>query len=120
MPAARFGLHYYPGGLRRAVAALGASQAKRIFLTAQTLDADEMHRIGFLTQLVARDALAATVDDYVAALRECDPAVVKSMKRQINALAAGDLQAAISRNDYEDSLRSSELRRRLAAIAKPS
>ena len=34
MPAARFGLHYYPGGLRRYVAALGAAQAKRLFLTA--------------------------------------------------------------------------------------
>ncbi|HEV7414368.1 MAG TPA: enoyl-CoA hydratase/isomerase family protein, partial [Casimicrobiaceae bacterium] len=57
MPAARFGLHYYPGGLRRAVAALGAAQAKRIFLTAQTIDADEMLRIGFLTELLDRRQL---------------------------------------------------------------
>src|SRR5205085_3573985 len=48
MPAARFGLHYYPGGLRRYVAAVGAAQAKRIFLTGQTLTAEEMVRIGFL------------------------------------------------------------------------
>ena len=54
MPAARFGLHYYPGGLRRYVRALGAAQAKRIFLTGQTLRAQEMLRIGFLTELVPR------------------------------------------------------------------
>src|SRR5215469_12851796 len=37
MPAAKFGLHYYPGGLRRFVAVVGLANAKRIFLTAQTL-----------------------------------------------------------------------------------
>ena len=66
MPAARFGLHYYPGGLRRAVAALGTAQAKRIFLTAQTIDADEMLRIGFLTELLDRRELPGRVDAYVA------------------------------------------------------
>jgi enoyl-CoA hydratase/carnithine racemase len=118
MPAARFGLHYYPGGLRRFVAALGAAQAKRIFLTAQTLRAEEMLRIGFLTELVARSKLEARVADYVAALAECEPAVVKSMKRQIDALAAGDSEQGDSREDYERSLASEELKRRLSALAK--
>ena len=57
MPAARFGLHYYPGGLRRYVTALGAAQAKRLFLTAQAIDADEMLRIGFY-ELVPVTAVA--------------------------------------------------------------
>ncbi len=61
MPAARFGLHFYPGGLRRAVAALGLAQAKRIYLTGVTLRAEEMLRIGFLTELVARGQLAKTL-----------------------------------------------------------
>ena len=114
MPAAKFGLHYYPGGLRRAVAALGASQAKRIFLTAQSIDADEMLRIGFLTELLERRDLARRVDEYVAALAECEPGVVKSMKRQIDAIAAGDPASGESRAAYEASLASDELRRRLA------
>ncbi|HSS71563.1 MAG TPA: enoyl-CoA hydratase/isomerase family protein [Casimicrobiaceae bacterium] len=118
MPAARFGLHYYPGGLRRFVAALGPAQAKRIFLTAQTLRAEEMLRIGFLTELVARSKLEARVAEYVAAITECEPAVVKSMKRQMNALAAGDREAGGSRQDYERSLASEELKRRLSALAK--
>lgn len=118
MPAARFGLHYYPGGLRRFVAALGPAQAKRIFLTAQTLRAEEMLRIGFLTELVARQKLEARVAEYVAAITECEPAVVKSMKRQMNALAAGDREQGGSRQDYERSLASEELKRRLSSLAK--
>jgi len=44
--------------------------------------------------------------------------VVKSMKRQINALAAGEQPQASSREDYERSLASEELKRRLAALGK--
>jgi hypothetical protein len=120
MPAAKFGLHYYPGGLRRAVAALGATQAKRIFLTAQTIDSDEMLRIGFLTELLDRRELSGRVDAYVAALAECEPGVVRSMKRQIDAIAAGDRTTAESRAAYEASLGSDELRRRLAKTGRQS
>ena len=115
MPAARFALHYYPGGLRRYVAALGLAQAKRLFLTAQTLGAEEMLRIGFLTELVEREALEAKVGEYIEALRQCAPEAVASMKRQLNAIGAGDKPAAESRASYEASLRSAELKRRLAA-----
>jgi enoyl-CoA hydratase/carnithine racemase len=118
MPAARFGLHYYPGGLRRFVAVVGLAQAKRIFLTAQTLRAEEMLRIGFLTELVARAKLDAKIAEYVAAIEECEAAVISTMKRQLNALAAGDAVEGSSREAYEASLRSNELRRRLTARAK--
>jgi len=120
MPAAKFGLHYYPGGLRRFVAVVGLANAKRIFLTAQTLRAEEMLRIGFLTELVTRAKLDAKVAEYVAAIEECEPTVVKSMKRQLNALAAGDNAEGRSREAYEASLASKELRRRLTALAKKS
>ena len=120
MPAARFGLHYYPGGLRRYVTALGVAQAKRLFLTAQTLDADEMLRTGFLTELVPKRALAAKVAEYVGALQKCQPTVVTSMKQQLNAIAAGNAGAAQARASYETSLRSAELRERLAALLAKS
>lgn len=118
MPAAKFGLHYYPGGLRRFVAVVGLANAKRIFLTAQTLRAEEMLRIGFLTELVTRAKLDDRVAEYVAAIEECEPSVVKSMKRQLNALAAGNNAEGSSREAYEASLASKELRRRLTALAK--
>ena len=118
MPAARFGLHYYPGGLRRYVTAVGAAEAKRIFLTGQTIGDEEMLRIGFLTDLVPRRALARTLAAYVAAIKSCEPSVQRSMKRQIDAIAAGDVGESASRDAYEASLASPELRRRLAALTE--
>jgi len=118
MPAARFGLHYHPGGLRRFTTQLGPAEAKRIFLTGQTLDAETMLRIGFLTDLVPREGLGARVDDYLNALAKCEPGVVRTMKQQIMAIAGGDRHVATTRRYYEDSLRSSELRARIGAIAK--
>ena len=118
MPAARFGLHYYPGGLRRYVTALGATQAKRVFLTAQTLDATEMLRIGFLTELVDASTPRARVAAYVAALEDCEPACrdldeTADERTRCRRPGAGRL-----RQDYERSLVSEELKRRLSALAK--
>src|SRR6059058_304852 len=62
MPAARLGLHYYKSGIRRYVSRLGIDNAKKLFLTAQKLDAQEMLRIGYLTGLVPADKLEAEVD----------------------------------------------------------
>jgi enoyl-CoA hydratase/carnithine racemase len=50
MPAARLGLHYYPSGIRRYASRLGVGAAKKLFLTAQKIDAAEMLRIGFSTR----------------------------------------------------------------------
>jgi len=116
MPAARFGLHYYPGGLRRFVAALGVTEAKRIFLTGQTLSGADMLRIGFLTDLVPRRDLQRTLGAYLAAIQACEPAVQRSMKRQLGAIAAGETVEAVSCEAYEASLASPELRRRLTAL----
>ena len=116
MPAARFGLHYYPGGLRRYVSTLGLAQAKRLFLTGQTLRAEEMLRIGFLTELVSPGRLERTLADTLAAIAQCEPSVVQSMKRQLNAIAAGDAAQMQAREAYETSLASAELKRRLDAL----
>jgi enoyl-CoA hydratase/carnithine racemase len=118
MPAARFGLHYYPGGLRRYVTAVGAAEAKRLFLTGQTIGDADMLRIGFLTDLVPRRLLEKTVAEYIAAIKACEPSVLRSMKRQIDAIAAGNAEESASREAYEASLASAELRRRLAALSE--
>ena len=57
MPAARLGLHYYPSGIARYASRLGVDNAKKLFLTAEKIDAAEMLRIGYLTALVPTDAL---------------------------------------------------------------
>jgi enoyl-CoA hydratase/carnithine racemase len=116
MPAAKFGLHYYPGGLRRFVTRLGPAATKKIFLTGQSLDADEMLRIGYLTDLVEPGALAEKVAAYVQAISQCEPDAVASMKRHIDALAHGSLSQDEGRAAYEASLRSPATAARLAAL----
>ena len=90
MPAARLGLHYYPGGMQRYVSRLGVDTAKRLFLLAERLDADELLRIGFLTQLVAPEALSDTVAKLAATLVANAPLAVQGMKTALNDIARGD------------------------------
>lgn len=87
MPAARFGLHYYPGGLRRYVARLGLSAASRLMLTAMTIETEEMLRIGFLSEVVARDALDDRIETCLEAIALTEPKVVAQMKAHLLALA---------------------------------
>jgi len=116
MPAARFGLHYYPGGLRRFVARLGPTATKKIFLTGLTLQAEEMLRIGFLTELVDPADLPRTVQSYVEAITQCEPEAVASMKLHIDQLAQGTWSEENGRLAYERSLRSAETASRLATL----
>jgi enoyl-CoA hydratase/carnithine racemase len=118
MPAARIGLHYYPGGMRRYVSALGLANAKRLFLTGMTIEAAEMLRIGFLTDLVDGTELTARVAYYVDAIRACEPNVVRSMKTQLNGIGRAEEDAFVARVEYERSLASDELRARLAALRR--
>lgn len=116
MPAARFGLHYYPGGLRRYVARLGLTAAKKLFLTGATIEADEMLRIGFLTDLVPADALEATVTRHLDAILACEPQAVALMKASLNAIGDGTVDWIAMRADYERTLRSQALQSRLQAL----
>jgi enoyl-CoA hydratase/carnithine racemase len=123
MPAAKFGLHYYAGGLRRYVSRLGLPAATKLMLTAMTIQTEEMLRIGFLTEVVERESLASCVDGYLEHIARTEPVVVAQMKRHLQALAraqaegaqAQALQASMEQA-YAASLRSDELHRRLQAL----
>jgi enoyl-CoA hydratase/carnithine racemase len=62
MPAARLGLHYYPSGMLRYVSRVGLNAAKKLFLTAERIQAPEMLAIGYLTSMVEPDELDAAVE----------------------------------------------------------
>ncbi|UYO55506.1 enoyl-CoA hydratase/isomerase family protein [Rhodopseudomonas palustris] len=118
MPAARLGLHYYPGGIKRYVSRLGIDNAKRLFLTAQRIDAAEMLRIGYLTAMVPMDRLDREVDALATTLAGNAPNAVAGMKRAINefARAAFDEQAADIR--ARASMRSDEIKEGIAAFTE--
>jgi len=89
MPAIRLGLHFYASGLRRYVTRLGLDQAKRLFLTAERIHADEMLRIGFLTELVASDTLADRVQALSETLAGMAPLALLGVKHHLNQIADG-------------------------------
>ena len=63
--------------------AMGARAAQRYFLTAERFTAAEAHRIGFVHEVVAADALDATVDGLLKALTGASPAAVTACKALI-------------------------------------
>ena len=80
------------------IRAMGARAAHRYFLTAERFAAQEAHRIGFVHELVAPDALDAKVDELVKALTSASPNAVRACKRLVQDVAerelTGDLIAA--------------------------
>jgi enoyl-CoA hydratase len=91
MPAARLGIIYYPAGIERYVSRLGVAAAKRLFLTAEPIEAEEMRRIGYLDEIVPVDELQARVDALAATLAANAPLALAGLKRAINETAAGRL-----------------------------
>jgi len=118
MPAARLGLHFYRRGLERFVSRLGVNQAKRLFLTAERIDAAEMKAIGFLTHLVAADALEASAERLAATLAGMAPLALLGMKKNLNRIARGALDADDLRRDIERSVASHDLQEGRAAWAE--
>jgi enoyl-CoA hydratase len=118
MPAARLGLHYYPGGIRRYVSRLGVDNAKTLFLTAEKIDAAHMLRIGYLTSMVPVATLDAEVDRLARALAANAPMAVRGMKRTINEIARGQLEVAAADRRHRDSMRGSEIAEGIKAFAE--
>ncbi len=116
MPAAKFGLHYYPGGLRRFVTRVGPDFTKKVFLTGLAIDAAEMLRVGYLNELVTAGELPGRVEAYVSAIIAGEATAVASMKRHIDGLAASTWPDAAGREAYQTSLASPETARRLARL----
>ena len=104
MPATRLGLHFYPGGMRRYVSRLGIDQAKRLFLTAEKLEAADMAKIGFLTQLVEPDALLCALDQLTDTLTDMAPLALIGVKSHLNRIVYGDLDVPA----IEEAVRQSE------------
>lgn len=115
MPASRLGLHYYTEGLIRWSHRLGTNAARRLFLTSTTIKADEMHRIGYLTDVVAPEALDEAVDALVRTLAAQAPLAVAGMKRSLNQVARGELDVAASDARHRASLGSEDLREGMSA-----
>ena len=118
MPAARLGLHYYKSGIRRYVSRLGIDNAKRLFLTAEKIDAPKMLRIGYLTAMVPADALDEAVLRLARTLAANAPMAVRGMKRTINEIAREDLDETAADQRHRDSMRGAEIAEGIKAFTE--
>jgi len=114
MPAVRLGLHFYASGMRRYVSRLGVDQAKRLFLTAERIDAQEMLRIGFLTELTPAAALQDRVQALSETLANMAPLALLGVKHHLNRIAYGEvdvqaIQAAVLRAEASEDMKEGAL-----------
>lgn len=94
VPAARVGLHFYAGGLRRFADRLGLATAKQVLLAGRTLDASALLDCGYLDQLLTDvDTLDAALAALTAELLAMAPLSLLPMKQHLNAIAAGRVDA---------------------------
>ncbi len=77
------------------VAAMGANNARRYFLTAERFDAAAAERIGLVHVVAAPERLDHTVDDLVAALLQNGPLAIAECKQLIRRVASGPVDAAM-------------------------
>ena len=94
VPASRLGICYPVSGLRRYVDRLGPSVTRRVMLSGEELEAEEMLRVGFLDRLVPRAELASATAELETRLAGLAPLAVQSMKRILLGLALGTLTEA--------------------------
>ena len=96
---------------------LGADNARKLFLTAQKIDAPEMLRIGYLTATVPYEALDEEVDKLAAILAGNAPVAMRGMKRTINEFSRGSLDEQAADQRARDSMRSTEIKEGIRAFA---
>ena len=116
MPPAELGLIYFALGLKRLVSHIGLSAAKRVLLSAETIDAETLLEIGFLDRLVAPDALTAETEALAARLEALSPLAVQGMKKLLNDIAAGELDETAARESALASFRSEDAKEGIQAF----
>ena len=115
MPAARLGLHFYRAGMERYVSRLGLNAAKRLFLTAEQIESEEMYAIGFLTHLATAEALQAQADRLVDRIASMAPLAVLGMKKHLNAISRHELDLSALQQDIDRAKHSDDIKEGRAA-----
>ncbi len=116
VPPAKLGIHYDPAGIGRAVQRLGAQMARRVFLLAETFDADALLAAGFLDYLVEPEALEGKTAELVEAVSGLAPMAVQGMKRTILEISRGTLDRAAAQERIAACFASDDHAEGLAAM----
>jgi enoyl-CoA hydratase/carnithine racemase len=90
VPAARLGLGYRFGGMKRLVDVVGPSYAKEIFFTARKFTPTEAHQMGLVNRVVPAAELEAYVKDYTGRIAENAPLTMMAAKKAIDGVTADE------------------------------
>jgi enoyl-CoA hydratase len=116
MPAARFGLHYYPSGLRRYTQKVSPSFAKRAFLLSEDFSDGDLLAVGYLDWLVERSEFKGKIDEISNRLATLAPLSMVNMKRAIEQYAQAEPDVPAIRQNMRECATSEDLREGLAAL----
>jgi enoyl-CoA hydratase/carnithine racemase len=116
MPAARFGLHYYPSGLRRYTQKVSPSFAKRAFLLSEDFTDADLLAVGYLDWLVERTEFKSKIDEISNRLATLAPLSMVNMKRAIEQYAQAEPDVPSIRQNMRECATSEDLREGLAAL----
>lgn len=110
VPAAKLGTLFFQSGMERMVARLGLGTARRMLLCADKFDLAALKETGWLDAVVAdANELATTLDAWSANLAGMAPLALLGMKKHLNALAHGRLDAQQLVHDIDVASRSEDL-----------
>ncbi|HEX7966818.1 MAG TPA: enoyl-CoA hydratase [Stellaceae bacterium] len=87
IPAARLGLGYRWGGVKKLVDLVGPAYAKEIFFTARHFTAAEAAGMGLVNRAVPEAELEAYVRNYCALIAENAPLTIAAVKGVVNEIA---------------------------------
>ena len=116
MPAARFGLHYYPSGVRRYTQKVSPSFAKRAFILSEDFSDEELLRVGYLDWLIDRADFHGKIDEVAAKLAGLAPLSMRNMKRAIEQFAQAEPYIPKIRDGIRECQTSDDLREGLSAL----
>lgn len=118
MPAARFGLHYYPSGLRRYTQKVSPSFAKRAFLLSEDFHDTELLAVGYLDWLVERAEFKDKVAEKAVRLAGLAPLSMSGMKRAIEQFAQAAPDMPSIRQTQRACANSDDLKEGLIALGE--
>jgi len=116
VPAAKLGLGYSFGGLKRLIDLVGPAFAKEIFFTARQFDVEEARAMGFLNRVVPQAELEAYVKSYAETIAANAPLTLKAAKFTANEVVKDESKRNLARcaelveqcfasNDYTEGRR---------------
>lgn len=118
MPACALGLHYYPSGLRRYLAAFGPERSRQLFLTAEPVRSEQLHQWGVLMALVEPADWSRQLQALSQQVAALAPLAVQATKASLRELAAGTADDALLRAREHRCAASADFREGRLAMAE--